>query len=512
MKLLKRSILNKDLKRYIGNHTKLKFREDNKWYWFKNFNSSFDGLFLELAGVGIKFKKINDITEIYNTELYKIEDNIMEDIDKKDLEKGVKVEKEHKPTYNKIIEFYNKFKKVPSKEEFYKWIAEDHEDEFPEKEYYKALEKMENELKERKIIKEDIFDNNFTPELQEANTVEKQPEISSEERIEEVIDVRVELENIANTIEELLLAKDKLSLIPIKVNTAVRLQNILGAIKNLRNNLDDYSIITESEDLVSNTEQEKQAGEEEREKEESKQEILYGSVSFEKKDVETILESNYKILSKEKKLWKIAVRNPFRENKESLFNYNLEVFFDKNCLDITPTYLTETTEKLANKVFQEVYEDLQAIKSNKNIISEEIAFSGSYNKASNLFFIDVVKQSLLGEDKNIQIAEEEIEAKEVRGDKYKEAKVDLSIFTQGVNIENYKFSDLLISFDIDYNSNESVSPENEITPEYKTNSINITKVEVIEVMVDGDKIDLLTETKEFLNKVNWKKYIGEKLK
>ena len=36
MKLLKRSILNKDLKRYIGNHTKLKFREDNKWYWFKN--------------------------------------------------------------------------------------------------------------------------------------------------------------------------------------------------------------------------------------------------------------------------------------------------------------------------------------------------------------------------------------------------------------------------------------------------------------------------------------------
>lgn len=511
MRNLKRSDLEKDLTRYIGRGTKLKFLNDKNWYLFKNFTPDYKSLFVTLVGERVYRKRVVDIIEVHNGELLKIEECIMEEnLDKeKDLEKGIKVEREHKPTYDRIRRFYDKFKKLPSKEEFYKWIATDHENEFPEEEYYKALEQMEEELKKKNIIKEDMFDNDFVPSLQEAD--EEPVEVTNEERLTEVIDVRVGLEGIANTIENLLLVKEEIALIPIKINTAVRLQNILGAIKKLRNDLDSYSVITESEDLLSNTEEEQEAREDERDREEERQEILYGSVSFEKKDVEIILENNYKVLSRDKNLWKIAVRNPFRESKSDLYNYNLEVFFDKNSLDVTPTHLTESTEKLTNKILKEIYEDLQAIKDNSSIVNEEQeeVIQEPYDKASSEYIVNVVRQEVLNTTKTIQVTDKEVEVNKVKGDKYREAEVVISFFTEPTDVEGYKFSDLLITLEVEYDYNVSVSPGDEITPEYTTDSIDVTKVVVTEVYVDGDPVNLSSEIKSFIDNIDWGTYIEE---
>jgi hypothetical protein len=57
------------------------------------------------------------------------------------LEKGIEVEHEHKPTYEKIDNFFKKNKKLPPEEDVYKWIAMDHLKEMSD--YYTHLEKME---------------------------------------------------------------------------------------------------------------------------------------------------------------------------------------------------------------------------------------------------------------------------------------------------------------------------------------------------------------------------------
>jgi hypothetical protein len=57
------------------------------------------------------------------------------------LEKGIKVEQEHKSTYNKIKDYYEKNKSFPDEKDVYKWIAEDHIKEISD--YYTRLEKME---------------------------------------------------------------------------------------------------------------------------------------------------------------------------------------------------------------------------------------------------------------------------------------------------------------------------------------------------------------------------------
>ncbi len=63
--------------------------------------------------------------------------------EKSELQKGVKVEKEHDSTYTRIKNFYKKHNDFPNKELVFKWIANDHLDEF--KDYYTRLEKMEKE-------------------------------------------------------------------------------------------------------------------------------------------------------------------------------------------------------------------------------------------------------------------------------------------------------------------------------------------------------------------------------
>ncbi len=66
-------------------------------------------------------------------------------VDKKEvideLESGIKVEKEHLPTFKKIKEFYEKNKTWPEEKIVYKWIAEDHLKEH--KDYYTKLLSME---------------------------------------------------------------------------------------------------------------------------------------------------------------------------------------------------------------------------------------------------------------------------------------------------------------------------------------------------------------------------------
>ena len=64
---------------------------------------------------------------------------------KAQLQVGMKIEREHKPTINFIKSYAKEHKKIPPNNEIYKHIAENHLDEFPN--YYKQLPKFEKQLK-----------------------------------------------------------------------------------------------------------------------------------------------------------------------------------------------------------------------------------------------------------------------------------------------------------------------------------------------------------------------------
>jgi hypothetical protein len=59
------------------------------------------------------------------------------------LKIGTIVEKEHDKTYENIKKYYKENNDFPNKTLVFKWIAEDHLDEF--KDYYTRLTKMEKE-------------------------------------------------------------------------------------------------------------------------------------------------------------------------------------------------------------------------------------------------------------------------------------------------------------------------------------------------------------------------------
>jgi len=66
------------------------------------------------------------------------------------LKMGKSVEKEHLPTYRKMIAYHKKTGKCMPKEKFYENIAKNHIDEFPKGNYYSELAKMEKKLKKTK--------------------------------------------------------------------------------------------------------------------------------------------------------------------------------------------------------------------------------------------------------------------------------------------------------------------------------------------------------------------------
>jgi len=81
--------------------------------------------------------------------------------EKSEMQMGVDVEKEHDPTYKKIKDYYKEHNDFPDKKMVFKWIAEDHLEEF--KDYYTRLAKMEKEAKSEdgtrtSIITQDIKD------------------------------------------------------------------------------------------------------------------------------------------------------------------------------------------------------------------------------------------------------------------------------------------------------------------------------------------------------------------
>jgi hypothetical protein len=63
------------------------------------------------------------------------------------LKKGKATEREHRRTYEKMISYHKKTGKCFPKDKFYESIAKDHLSEFPHKNYYTELDKMEKKLK-----------------------------------------------------------------------------------------------------------------------------------------------------------------------------------------------------------------------------------------------------------------------------------------------------------------------------------------------------------------------------
>jgi hypothetical protein len=72
-----------------------------------------------------------------------------------ELAEGIKIEHEHKPTYDKISKYYEHMGKMPPEETVYEWIAKDHLAEF--KQYYTYLIAMEEEMKAKMESKKDLL-------------------------------------------------------------------------------------------------------------------------------------------------------------------------------------------------------------------------------------------------------------------------------------------------------------------------------------------------------------------
>jgi hypothetical protein len=65
------------------------------------------------------------------------------------LKRGKIVEKEHYPTYKKLLAYHQKTGKCLPKEKFAEDIAKDHIKEFPKGDYYSELAKMEKRLEKK---------------------------------------------------------------------------------------------------------------------------------------------------------------------------------------------------------------------------------------------------------------------------------------------------------------------------------------------------------------------------
>jgi hypothetical protein len=69
---------------------------------------------------------------------------------KSQLQRGIKIESEHKSTYDKLDKYVRKHHKLPTQKQFFTLIAKDHLKEFRNKKYYNNLYIMEKYLKVRK--------------------------------------------------------------------------------------------------------------------------------------------------------------------------------------------------------------------------------------------------------------------------------------------------------------------------------------------------------------------------
>lgn len=417
-----------------------------------------------------------------------------------ELEKDVELEREHNPTYNKLKAFYDKHGKFPSKDEFFLWIVEDHSEEG----YYKALRQMEKDLKKKETIKE-------SEEVVETTPLEK---------LQETIDVRQSVEDLISSIEAVLLAPD-ITMISPEVNVVSRLSENLNSLRELRHDLEKYGLVGETpepevpvEEPIRSTEEDLQ--EETLVPKDGKElktgdikDLLFSDVQFKKEDVETILENNYRVVSKEEGLWKISTRNIFRENKESLFNYNLNVFFDNNILSVSPIHINEATEKLSDKILKEIFEDLEAIKGNHTIIDEEAPEVSltDYDRDANLYANKLIKQYFLKEDAGLQILSEEVEESSKNpqepneGDNVRSV-VTVYLKTEEVEEGGFTFESLMIEVEYDYIYNVDHSAGDQITPEHNTSFSSNEDSKVLTVYVDGSTIDLAPETEMLLNEIN----------
>lgn len=70
---------------------------------------------------------------------------------KREFKKGIKVESEHKKTYNFLRNYCQRNRGLPRRKIFYGSIARDHLEEFDN--YYSELDKMEKKLKRGKRIR-----------------------------------------------------------------------------------------------------------------------------------------------------------------------------------------------------------------------------------------------------------------------------------------------------------------------------------------------------------------------
>ncbi len=80
------------------------------------------------------------------------------------LAAGIKVEQEHKPTYNKIKKYVDSKGKMPSMYQFARWTAMDHLKESDD--YYEELDKMEKKLKKEGSMEKLSFWQSFAYEIQ----------------------------------------------------------------------------------------------------------------------------------------------------------------------------------------------------------------------------------------------------------------------------------------------------------------------------------------------------------
>lgn len=382
--------------------------------------------------------------------------------------------------------------------------------------YLKDMEaKAEQNLK-TKPVAENVLKEAEPVDTDKAAAEEPTPIVSEETQAK--IDLKRDINDVVSSIEDIIInSEDWNNAVPIKINVLERLSAILKAINSL------YLDLNANTQLFSENKEKniKVAGEEEETRQlllDKKRKLIIDELKdfeFSKEDVETVVASHYKIESKEDNILNIIVRNPQYNPKSSIsrMNYEMRIFFDNNYVGVYPVYSDAMGEKLALQIEKEIIQDLAFINAyelpDEFVQRHAETLIENENKlvnADNILYNDIIRKILFSQyrkEKYPKFIINKIDSNQEEQQDRELVKTDEGQLFEYEYVETYyvTFNGINHEVNMEFRIN-AIAPRliSKQTREYeeKWTDIEIVNLELVEILVDGEIVQLEQSTKELI--------------
>jgi len=507
------------LRNRFGNGSILKFKGDPTHYAFKNFlNDGIHVFVIGLNGLGTWRKRIDKIeqhnykpvikeTKETNNNLLNLKEmsgGLSKNMSINDIAILHKVAVEHIKTQLSIGI------PIETKDHTYdiskaKQIAMDHLVENPN--YYTDYVQL---MEPKEVLKEE-----------ETEIIEEPTAIVSEETVNR-IDLKRDIIDIVYKIEDIIIeAEDWNNSVPIKINALNRLDSILKATRSLYLDLEaSTKLFTENVD--------KEESSEEREDNKKEKQILLDKtrkpltdelkeLSFTAQEVIDVVETHYKVDQRESNMLVITVRNPHYDNKDvfSTPNYKLHIYYGNNYVAVYPGRSDKVGESLALKVEKEIVQDLAFmngfelpdlfVQKHSEILTEDtetfsLETEAVFNQILNDTLNNKVEINEISDDEDIN-QEEAIQKTPEDSDYFLhhyELIYDVKVpETYQGEVNDIDSVLVTLKFEVIKTYPQLISQRtHEEEEEYK--GITTAETKLLEVLVDGYKINLTLENKNLI--------------